>query len=723
MALLKAGAEPLERARLLEACEVIEQGSAVKRRLTEASETCPSLLSDIPEFTNLLPLASWIRRSIEPDGRLSDSASPKLQRTRRSLRTLRQEIRSKLEARMSDWSTIVQEPLVLIRRDRYVIPVKPGFRRSLQGIILDQSASGQTLYVEPLLIQSENDRLAELRVEEVVETYRILTELTEEVRGNRESILSLLDWLVEFDVQRSMALFADDYECVTPEMGESAGLRLIRARHPLLERQKGRSDVVPLDLSLDEGKRQLVISGANTGGKTVALKTAGLLALMAHTGCPIPAAEGSTLPYLDQVFAEIGDDQSLDQSLSTFSARLAHHVSFLARATDRSLVLLDELGAGTDPAEGSALGVAILEALAAGRGMVILTTHHEALKVYGYESPVAVNAAVEFDQEKLSPTFRLIPGVAGTSYALTVAERLGMPRDVVQRARELVHGNEPESMSLANRLETQSKRLRDLEEELVQTQEGLQAERAKLLQERKELSEQRERFQSKTDRVLREARIELHNLERKARGAEHAAREALPGMKDRARKTVSAMERARKEALAEVPPAKRPKIEQRPVRVGDQVVSESTGWRGVVTEGKNERDEWCVNANGMRVWLAEKDLTIIGHAQQETSGGAGVSLERVTDSSGDVDPDPDPGIELYLLGQRVDEALSRVDKYLDEVAISGVSFARIVHGRGTGALRRAIAEALEGHPLVKDYYPADPEAGGDGVTVVEMTGT
>jgi DNA mismatch repair protein MutS2 len=355
--------------------------------------------------------------------------------------------------------------------------------------------------------------------------------------------------------------------------------------------------------------------------------------------------------------------------------------------------------------------------------MVILTTHHEALKVYGYESPVAVNAAVEFDQDKLSPTFRLIPGVAGTSYALTVAERLGMPKDVVQRARELVHGNEPESLALANRLETQSKRLRDLEEELVQTQEGLQAERAKLLQERKELSEQRERFQSKTDRVLREARIELHNLERKARGAEHAAREALPGMKDRARKTVSAMERARKEALAEVPPPERPKIEQRPVRVGDQVVSESTGWRGVVTEGKNERDEWCVNANGMRVWLAEKDLTIIGHAQQETSGGAGISLERVTDSSGDAGPDPDPGIELYLLGQRVDEALSRVDKYLDEVAISGVSFARIVHGRGTGALRRAIAEALEGHPLVKDYYPADPEAGGDGVTVVEMTGT
>jgi DNA mismatch repair protein MutS2 len=353
--------------------------------------------------------------------------------------------------------------------------------------------------------------------------------------------------------------------------------------------------------------------------------------------------------------------------------------------------------------------------------MVILTTHHEALKVYGYESPVAVNAAVEFDQEKLSPTFRLIPGVAATSYALTVAERLGMPRDVVERARELVHGDEPDSRSLANRLETQSKRLRDLEEELVQSREGLQAERGKLREEQKELSERRERFQSRADRVLREARIELHTLERKARGAEHAAREALPGMKNRARKTVSAMERAKQEVLAEVPTPERPKVEQRPIRVGDQVVSESTGWRGVVTEGKNERDEWCVNANGMRVWLAEKDLTIIGRAQQETSGSAGVSLERVTDSSGEAEADP--GIELYLLGQRVDEALGRVDKYLDEVALSGVSFARIVHGKGTGALKRAIAEALEGHPLVKDYYPAEPEAGGDGVTVVEMTGT
>ncbi|MFQ5691775.1 MAG: endonuclease MutS2, partial [Nitrospinota bacterium] len=321
---LKEGAEPLAPERLLGVAEAVEQGAAVRGRLAEAEDACPRLLSDVPDLSDLPAFASRIRRSIEPDGRVSDAASPRLRGIRRSLRSLREEIRSALESRMSRWSEALQEPLVLIRRDRYAIPVKTGFRRVLQGIILDQSASGQTLYVEPLLIQSENDRLAELRVEETTETYRILQELTDRVRDARASLEALVGWLVEFDVLLSMARFADAYGAVEPEMGEGVPLRLRRARHPLLERQKGRDGVVPLDLGLEGGRRQVVITGANTGGKTVALKTVGLLALLAHTGCPVPAAEGTRIPYLDQVFAEIGDDQSLVQNLSTFSAHLAH---------------------------------------------------------------------------------------------------------------------------------------------------------------------------------------------------------------------------------------------------------------------------------------------------------------------------------------------------------------------------------------------------------------
>ena len=720
--LLKEGSEPLESERILAVAEAIEQGAAVKRRLAEAQNARPCLLSDIPEITHLPGLASQIRRSIEPDGRLSDTASPQLQDIRRNLRSLRQEIRSRLEARMTEWSSALQEPLVLIRRDRYVVPVKPGFRRVVQGIILDQSASGQTLYIEPLLIQSANDRLAELRVAEIAEGYRILKGLTDEILHEREALEALVEWLIEFDVLLSMARFAEEYRCVEPEMGDSAALRLCRARHPLLERQKGRGEVVPLDLDLEGGKRQVIITGANTGGKTVALKTVGLLALMAHTGCPVPAAEGTKIPSLDQVFAEIGDDQSLAQNLSTFSARLAHQVNFMERATGRSLVLMDELGAGTDPAEGSALGVAVVETLASKGATVIVTTHHEALKTYADDAPAALNAAVEFDQERLAPTYRLISGIAGTSYALAVAERLGMPKEVVERAQQLMQGNDPESWARAKRLDEQARRLQALEKELNRDREDLEAERAEGLEEREKLIGQRDRFREKAEHFLREARLEVRKLEREARGAEHAAREALPAMKHRARRAAAALERAGKEVLAEAPPVERPRVEQRPVRPGDRVRSVSTGWKGVVTEGKNVRGEWCVSANGKRAWLSEEDLLILGPEEggREEAEGAAKGIAFV--HAGISNRDASPGIELYLLGQRVDEALSRVDKYLDEVALSGVPFVRIVHGKGTGALKRAVAESLEGHPLVRDFFPAEPEAGGDGVTVVELSG-
>ncbi|MFQ5915795.1 MAG: endonuclease MutS2, partial [Nitrospinota bacterium] len=551
--ILKEGSEPLEPERILAVAGLIEQAHAAKRRLAEAASACPRLVSDIPDLSHLPPLASQIRRSIDPDGRLSDTASRRLQGIRRNLRSLRQEIRSMLESRMSEWSPALQEPLVLIRRDRYVIPVKPGFRRFLKGIILDQSASGQTLYVEPLLVQSENDRLAELRVDEIAESYRILRELTDWIHRERRSLSSLVAWLVEFDVLLSMARFADEYGCVEPQMGESPAFRLLRARHPLLEQQKGRRGVVPLDLQLDGGKRQLVITGANTGGKTVALKTAGLLTLAAHVGCPVPAAEGTEIPYRDQVFAEIGDDQSLAQNLSTFSARLAHQVSFLDRATDRSLVLMDELGAGTDPTEGSALGVAVLEALASKDATVVVTTHHEALKAYADEAPAALNAAVEFDREELSPTYRLLSGVAGTSYALAVAERLGMPREVVERAREMAQGGDPEGRAWANRLEEQTERLQALEKELRRERESAESERAELADERQKLAEQRDRFRVRADRFLREARLEVRKLEREARLAGRAAREVLPEMKTRARSGVSALEQSRIEVLAETP--------------------------------------------------------------------------------------------------------------------------------------------------------------------------
>ncbi len=717
---LKYGAEPIEPERLLAVAEVVERAEAARRGLKEAANHCPALLSNVPEFSALPSLAASIRRSLEPDGRLADTASSKLQGVRRSLRRLREEVRATLESRMSGWSEILQEPLVLIRRDRYVIPVKPAFRRTLKGLILDQSTSGQTLYVEPLLIQSENDRMAELRVEETAETYRILKEWTDRIFDERDSLETLVGWLVDLDVWLSMARFAEQFDCVEPEMNDAGVLRLSGARHPLIERQKGRRRTVPLEVRLEGGGRQLVISGANTGGKTIALKTVGLLAMLAHAGCPVPAAEGTEIPYLDRIFADIGDEQSLAESLSTFSARLAHHVSFLEMATERSLILMDELGAGTDPAEGAALGVAVLETLASKRAWVIVTTHQEALKTYADETPEALNAAVEFDRRRLSPTFRLISGIAGTSYALAVAERLGMPKVVVERARDLTRGTEPGVRARLDRLEAREERLQALEEKSKADRAALEAARAEVIEARGLLSGRRETFEAKAQRFLHDARLKVLDLERAIRAAGRAAREALPEMKDRARKSVAALERSWDDVLAEAPPTEAEKAERHPVRAGDLVRSRSMGWRGVVGDEKNARGEWCVTTGGKRAWLAEGDLAILGRADDSAGRDAGVTFERHAESR--EDSGGASGFELYLLGQRVEEALRRVEQCLDDAAVSGVPFVRIIHGKGTGALKRAVAEALEENPLVKNFFPAAPEAGGEGVTVVEMAG-
>lgn len=718
--LIKEGAEPLETGRIVAVGDVIECAVSVHRWVLAGEPACRHLLSDAPKLSDLPQLAERIQRSFEKDGKVADHASPALKKIRNSLLSLRNRIRTTLESRVHDWADILQEPLVLIRRDRYVIPAKPGFRRGLRGMILDQSASGQTLYVEPQIIQSENDRLAELRVDEAAETYRILRELTDEIRQRQTGLEALTEWLIKFDVQLAIARFAVAFDCIEPEMTEGERIRLVQARHPLLQRQKGKAGVVPLDLHLERMNRQLIITGANTGGKTVALKTVGLLALMAHAGCPVPAAEGTVIPRLDRVFADIGDDQSLVQSLSTFSARLTHQVDFLAESTGRSLILLDELGAGTDPVEGSALSVALLEALVSRETWVIVTTHHEALKTYGDQAPSAMNAAVEFDKEKLSPAYRLVQGAAGTSYALDVAGRLGMPENVVERAKDIVSGGDPNLRTLGDRLEAREQRLQVMEEGVARDREAVESELAEARETRRGLGEQLERFQEKAGRFLRDARLEVHNLQREVRAWGRGGAQGAPGSKALARQRVADLEKARDEVLSEVPQAERPVKEHRPARAGDRVRSRSTGWHGVVTGERNGKGEWCVEANGKRACLPEKDLILFGREEKKGEAQTGITIERTERTPMDFGGGAE--FELKLLGNRVEEAVQRVEKHLDEAALSGLFFVRIIHGVGTGVLKRAVAEVLEGHPLVKSFAPAEPECGGDGVTVVEMAG-
>jgi len=361
-----------------------------------------------------------------------------------------------------------------------------------------------------------------------------------------------------------------------------------------------------------------------------------------------------------------------------------------------------------------------LETLASKRAWVIVTTHQEALKTYADETPAALNAAVEFDRRRLVPTFRLISGIAGTSYALAVAERLGMPKVVVERARDLTRGTEPGVRARLDRLEAREERLQALEEKSKADRAALEAARAEVIEARGLLSGRRETFEAKAQRFLHDARLKVLDLERAIRAAGRAAREALPEMKDRARKSVAALERSWDDVLAGAPPTEAEKAERRPVRAGDLVRSRSMGWRGVVGDEKNARGEWCVTTGGKRAWLAEGDLATLGRADDSAGRDAGVTFERHAESR--EDSGGASGFELYLLGQRVEEALRRVEQCLDDAAVSGVPFVRIIHGKGTGALKRAVAEALEGNPLVKNFFPSAPEAGGEGVTVVEMAG-
>lgn len=715
---IKEGAEPLSAEKILEVGDVIDRTISIRQWILTGDLEYRNLLSDIPALSDLPQLTERIQRSFEKGGKVADHASSALKKIRNVILSLRNQIRMTLESKIQGWTVFLQEPLVLIRRDRYVVSAKPGFRRGLHGIILDQSASGQTLYVEPQLVQAENDRLAELRVDEVKETYRILCDLTDKIRHHRAELNALTSWLIEFDVQFAIARFAEEFDCVEPEMTCNEQIRLVQARHPLLQAQKGKACIVPLDLYLEGTKRQLIITGANTGGKTVALKTIGLLVLMAHAGCPVPAAEGTAIPRLEKVFADIGDAQSLVQSLSTFSARLTHQVEFLFESTGRSIILLDELGAGTDPGEGSALAVALLEELALRAAWVIVTTHHEALKTYGDQAPAALNATVEFDKNTLSPLYRLVQGVAGRSYALDVAGRLGMPGNVVKRAKDIVCGGDPNLRTLADRLENREQQLQAMEETVNRDREAVKLELMEVRERRRELTRRLERFHEKAGKFLRDARLEVHNLGRRVRSVGRGKIEDAPGAKAFAKQRVAELERAQSDVLSEVPQLTSPVTINRSVRTGDRVRSESSGWRGIVTGEQNRKGEWCVEANGKRAWLPDDDIVSIGQ-EKKKEPMAEITIDRAERSS--VNYEDEALIELMLLGNRVGEAVQRVEKHLDEAVLSGLPFIRIIHGVGTGALKSAVTEALEGHPHVKNFAPAESEAGGDGVTVVEIT--
>jgi DNA mismatch repair protein MutS2 len=702
---------------LLNVLSTVRSAIYVARLLGRLDEDFPllkALGADLPQRPKL---AERIEESISEEGEVLDSASPTLRRLRAEIRTAQQRLQEKLQSLVNDYRTSLQEPIITLRADRYVLPVRAEARGQVRGIVHDQSASGATIFVEPLVVVEMNNRLRELHLSERQEVERILLEISESV-GSEALALNLdVELLAEIDLHLAKARYSQITESNPPRLNNEGRLKLMAARHPLLT-----GKVVPTDFRLGDDFSMVVITGPNTGGKTVALKTVGLLTLMAQAGLHIPADDRSEITIFEDVFADIGDEQSIEQSLSTFSSHLSRIIDILQRANAKSLVLLDELGAGTDPSEGSALARAILMYLLERHVSVVATTHYSELKAFAYDTAGVANASVEFDVETLSPTYRLQIGLPGRSNALAIAARLGLLPEIIEQARQLLGTTGVQMESLLEGLQ---------EDRRVAADERyhLSMERAEAEHLRKQLETERARFEEDRVRILNEARTqarrELEQVQAQlARIRVDMGRQRLTQEKlDRMRAQVRGME-GRAQAVPEprrrAPEPTPTETEAGPLQVGDTVRVRSFNQVGELVSLPDAKGEVEVELGFLKVRVAAENIERLSRRQAKSEAAAngdgvrGVSLPSITEREM-------PDMQLDLRGQRVEEVLPAVDRYIHDAYMAGMPFVRILHGKGTGALRQAIRDQLAHHPLVRAYESAAANDGGEGVTVVTLS--
>jgi DNA mismatch repair protein MutS2 len=708
--------------------------------LKEAWPGVEELSEQIADFTQLL---RFFRGKLLPDGTLDDHASSTLAGIRREIERQRRLIQESLRGylrRLSEGGTL-QDELITIRGERFVIPVKSEHKRRVQGIVHGTSSSGQTVFVEPLETIEQNNELVRLLEEEQAEIQRILREMTARIGEQSHAIAAAVECIAELELQFAKARFAEDYACVPVRFLEADStisasaaqpavdtFILRSARHPLLERtlrakarQTGTAKVVPISLELDGSHRQLVISGPNTGGKTVALKTLGLLALMAQSGIPVPA-DRAEFPVFDAVLADIGDYQSIEQNLSTFSAHVTN-IDFISHTAARgSLVLLDELGSATDPQEGAALAVAIADYFRRRQSVCIISTHHTSLKVYAENTQGVLNAAVGFDEQTLAPTFELRVGVPGASAGINIAQKLGLNEEVIAEAR----------LRISSQTEDVSRFLDRLHHDLRE----MDIERARLADREQEIAAERRRLESDG---LKEQRERVRELERKLesllRDFEYHARESVNAIQDRAesvklsREAERRIARARREfreqfnqaIVAHTTGADRDDPNAQPHRVqhvseGDTVQLKSLGRAGKITR-KFPDNAVEVQVGPMKVRVPIDDIAeVIAHAADSPvlaarQKGISVYLRNEEESA--------PS-ELNVIGHNVEDATRALEKFLDRAFLAGLSRVRVVHGSGMGILRRALRQYLQSHPQVASVSEPPQQEGGAGATVVEL---
>lgn len=668
------------------------------------------ILHDMVEtLSDQKPLEDAIRRCIDDQGEVMDQASAELASTRRDLRIGETRIREKLESlvRSSSTSKMLQEQLVTIRNDRYVIPVKQEYRSHFGGIVHDQSSSGATLFIEPESIVAMNNKLRETKMREEREIERILSELTDLVGEQAEALLYDTKTVSDLDFIFAKARYAHEQRATLPIMNDNGYLKLKKARHPLIAREQ----VVPTDVELGKDYSTIIVTGPNTGGKTVSLKTIGLLSLMAMSGLFVHANEESELCVFDAIYADIGDEQSIEQSLSTFSSHLTNIIRILSQMTSKSLILLDELGAGTDPAEGSALAIAILEHMHRMNCRTVATTHYSELKAYAYERDGILNASMEFDVETLRPTYRLLLGVPGRSNAFAIAERLGLSRDIIDLARGEVT---EEDMRIETMIASLERNRLEAEEE-HRTAAKLRKENEEL---QRQLMEQNERIEASREKRIAQAEEEARSIVNKAlKEADDVITElrllAMEGEKVKEHELTNARKRLDEAAPAKKLAAKAAK--KKPAGViepGDEVKVYSLNQKGHVVEISG--NEAVVQLGIMKMKVRKDDMELIASAKQQAPekqrSGANVKRTRSENVRS----------ELDLRGENLEEAIMEVDRFLDEALLGNLTLVYIIHGKGTGVLRSGIQEFLKRHKHVKSYRNGAFNEGGMGVTVAEL---
>lgn len=698
---------------LLAVADTLTAGREIKNFFKGRQDRYPLLSQLAFSLASLPELEREIKKAVLPGGEVADGASPELARIRRKILNAQANIREHLEhiTRSPGFQKYLQDPIVTVREGRYVVPVKIEYRAQVPGIVHDQSASGATLFIEPSAVVEKNNELKRLKLVEREEVQRILASLSGKVARYAEVIEISLDTLGEIDFILARARYSREMDARAPVLGGEAFIDIRQGRHPLLK-----GDVVPVNIRLGLDFDTLVITGPNTGGKTVTLKTAGLLVLMAQSGLHIPAGEGSRMGVFKQVFADIGDEQSIEQSLSTFSSHMTNIVDIVRRAGQGSLVLLDELGAGTDPAEGAALAQSILEKLHASGAKTVATTHHSELKNFACTREGVENASVEFDKVTLRPTYRLLIGRPGRSNAFEIAEKLGLPTDMVERARQFLTVEQVRVEEMMRSLEKARQEAETEREKAVKLREE-----AWLLKEKYEIMEAE--LARQRESILARAGEEAVNLVKSARQEAEAVvkelREKLASNAARARE--SAIQEAREKLknlrhkVDQLVPEKGVTAGEVPGEVlpGEEVFLPRFNQRGYVLDYTGTGDEVLVQVGIMKVSMPLGELRRVEKIAGPSGGqskAAGLALDKAREISPEID----------LRGHHADEALLEVEKYLDDACLAGLTRVRIIHGKGTGSLRSAIHKQLRGHNRVKSFRLGEHGEGGLGVTVVEL---